>query len=177
MQENKREQKHARHHRKSTHVIRIRTRDKPLVLRVLQRPHRNLCRAVQVRVPHSVVINFELVHAVHVWDFKPGFVHSVGFAFKRRAHKGIDTHEFQLDVASIERLPGVFVEDFYLDRVHDVIHDRVGCGWAGFAFFVVFDGTHSQFAVFFEYPLTYGDCYVLIAGFYGLYVCISVFNC
>lgn len=118
MQENERKQEHSGHHRERAHVVRICARYEPLVLRVLQRPHGNLRRAVQMRVAHSVVVHLELVHSVHVRDLETGLVCAVRFAFQGRAHERVDADEFELDVVRVERFPVGFVEDFDFDRVY-----------------------------------------------------------
>lgn len=67
VEEDNREEEYPEHHTACTGVVGIRAPDEPLILCVKEGTYSNLCGVVQSSVPHSVVLNFELVHSVYIW--------------------------------------------------------------------------------------------------------------
>ncbi len=66
MEKNEAEQEEPGHHAERGGVVRVRRLDKPLVLVVGQRTHRELSDGQKSSETRSVVVHLELIHSVHV---------------------------------------------------------------------------------------------------------------
>lgn len=73
---------------------------------------------IQPCVSNPVIIHLELVHAPHIWDLEHGLIYSVGLFLQSGADEGINAHELELNVGSVERLPFAVLQLFNLDSVH-----------------------------------------------------------
>lgn len=69
-------------------------------------------------VTNSVVVHFELVNTVDVWNFELSFVYSVRFFLEGRSYERIDSDKFQLNIGGIERLPVSINQFFDFDLVN-----------------------------------------------------------
>lgn len=165
MEKHEREQEHAAHHGECAYVIWERARYKAFVLRVLQRTHRYLSGAVEMRETDALIVYLELVHPVYVRNLEPAFVTSVSYWFHRHTHERIDPHEFQLQIVRLVGHPLAARQSLHVDRVHHVVHDCVRGRRLRLANPIMVNRRHAYDTVLFKHPLRHGLGYYLITGF------------
>lgn len=129
MKEDKAEDEHAEHHAECAGVVRVGLVDEAVVLRVLERAHRHLQAAVEVRPADASVVHAVLEHSVHIGQHearrKP-----FAFVFHCVTNKWIDAEEFQLHIVGIVWNPASVAQFVDLNGVFNLVLDGIAerCG-------------------------------------------------
>lgn len=164
VQENEREDEQAEHHGEGAGVVGISAGDEPLVLRVREWPDGHLGGAVEMRHADPVVVDLELVNAVHVGNLELRLILPAADGLQSDPDERVDAHKLQLHVVRHERLPLAVDELLNLDGVHHRLEDCVTGRRFLLALLEVLHRCDADLPAFPKHPLADGVDDVYVAG-------------
>ncbi len=114
-----------------------------------------LSGATEECISLSLVVNFELVDSVDVWDFKPSLVlPSPSNTLEVNTNKGINSNKVELNVLCTVAIPSSRLELLNDDVVDNVFRDNVGSGSVTLSRLVMRDVAETENSLLLEHPLT-----------------------
>lgn len=123
-----------------------------------------LCRTVKLSVSNTIIINFELIHAVHIWNLESSLIPAVTSVIQCGAYKWIDTDKFQLDIVGNKWLPLAIAQFFNGNGVNGWIGDGIVLWCFGFASNMMFNLYDTNATNFTEYPFSNSAGHLMVTG-------------